>query len=81
MEPDNVRLKGIKPAVAGHIRNSIALLNKDSFPDDEVIHDIRVLMKRSRAALKLAAPQMEQSNVRKDIEALRDVGRKMCDWR
>lgn len=81
MEPDIIKLKEIKPAVAGHIRTSLAMLKKDPFPGDRVIHDVRVLMKRSRAALKLAAPQMEQSTVKKDITTLREVGRRMCDWR
>ena len=81
MEPEYINLKEIKPAIAGYIRESQIMLSREPFPDDEVIHDVRVLMKKSRAALKLVAPQIGNEVVTKDIIALREVGRKMCAWR
>jgi|WetSurMetagenome_2_1015567.scaffolds.fasta_scaffold170106_2 CHAD domain-containing protein len=81
MELDYVKLKQIKPAIAGYIRESQMMLMRDPFPDEVVIHDIRVLMKKSRAALKLVASQLDKEYVSKDVDALREVGRKMCDWR
>jgi CHAD domain-containing protein len=81
MELDYVKLKQIKPAVAGYIRESQIMLSREPFPDETVIHDVRVLMKKSRAALKLVASQLDKEYVNMDIEAQREVGRKMCNWR
>jgi CHAD domain-containing protein len=81
MESEFVKLKEIKPALAGYIKESQVMLNRQSVPDDEVIHDVRVFMKKSRAALKLVSPQLDIEYVSKDIVALREVGRKMCAWR
>jgi CHAD domain-containing protein len=57
------------------------MLKRESLPGDEVIHDVRVFMKKSRSALKLIAPQLDIELVTRDIVALREVGRKMCAWR
>jgi CHAD domain-containing protein len=38
-------------------------------------------MKKSRAALRLAAPQLDKAYFERDIFALREVGRIMCNWR
>jgi CHAD domain-containing protein len=81
MEFDYVKLKKIKPSIAGYIRESQAMLKVEPAPDEGVIHDVRVFMKKSRAALKLVAPQLDKESVAKDIVALREVGRKMCAWR
>jgi CHAD domain-containing protein len=81
MESDYVKLKEIKPALAGYISESQKMLKRAAFPDEKVIHDVRVYMKKSRAALKLVAPQIDKEYVTKDIIALREVGRKMCAWR
>ena len=61
MELDYVKLKEIKPAIAGYIRESQALLKKSVIPDEKAVHDIRVLMKKSRALLKLTAPQLDET--------------------
>ncbi len=55
MELDYVKLKPIKPALAGYIRESQILLKKSVIPDEKTVHDIRVLMKKSRALLKLVS--------------------------
>lgn len=81
METDYIKLKEIKPVLAGYIRESQAMLKREPVPDEEVIHDVRVLMKKSRAALKLVAPQLDIAYVTRDFAALREVGRKMCSWR
>jgi CHAD domain-containing protein len=81
MELDYVKLKAIKPALAGYIRQSQSLLKISVVPDEKVVHDIRVLMKKSRAALKLAAPQLEKESFKRNILAFREVGRTMCSWR
>jgi CHAD domain-containing protein len=81
MEQGSVKIKEIKPAISYYIRNSLAMLRKAPVPSDKVIHDVRVLMKKSRSALKLPAPQMDQEYIGRNIKALREVGRKMCNWR
>jgi CHAD domain-containing protein len=81
MELDYVKLKQIKPAIAGYIRKSQALLSKYDMPDDKAIHDIRVLMKKSRALLKLSAHQTDNPYYERDITELREIGRTLCSWR
>ena len=81
MELDWVKLKEIKPALAGYIRESQALLKKSVIPDEKAVHDIRVLMKKSRALLKLTAPQLDETYRVRDISALREVGRILSSWR
>ena len=81
MELDYVKLKEIKPALAGYIRESQTLLKISVLPDEKVVHDVRVLMKKSRAVLKLAAPQLDKELFDRDILAFREVGRIMCLWR
>ena len=71
MELDYVKLKEIKPALAGYIRESQALLKVSVVPDEKVVHDVRVLMKKSRAVLKLAGPQLDKESFNRDFLALR----------
>jgi len=81
MEPDYVKLKQIKPALAEYIRESQILLKQSELPDEKTIHDVRVLMKKSRALLKLVSPQITDEFHVKDIDALREVGRILSSWR
>ncbi|MEI6049963.1 MAG: CHAD domain-containing protein [Bacteroidota bacterium] len=81
MEPERVKLKDIKPALSRYIRESQSLLKISAIPDEKVVHDIRVLMKKSRAALKLAGSQLNIESLNRDMLAFREVGRKMCVWR
>jgi CHAD domain-containing protein len=81
MELDYVKLKEIKPALSGYIRESQILLKKFPVPDEEVVHDVRVLMKKGRAVLKLAANQLDSESFSRDLLALRKVGRIMGSWR
>jgi hypothetical protein len=74
MDSDYVKLKDIKPALAGYIRKSQSLLKISSVPDENVVHDVRVLMKKSRAVLKLAAPQLDKEYFERDILSFRVAG-------
>ena len=76
-----MKLKQIKPAIAGYIRKSQVLLKKTDTPDEEAIHDIRVLMKKSRSLLKLSACQTDNPYYERDIADLREIGRTLCSWR
>jgi CHAD domain-containing protein len=81
MELDYVKLKEIKPLLGVYIRESRILLKSSAIPDERAVHDIRVLMKKSRAVLKLAAPQLDKAYIDRNISDLRKVGRIMCSWR
>ncbi len=81
MESDYVKLKELKPALAGYIRESQLLLKKSVVPDEKTVHDIRVLMKKSRAVMKLSAPQLDKTYLDRDFDSLREVGRILCSWR
>lgn len=81
MESDYIRLKAIKPALAGYIRESQALMKKADFPDDKSVHDVRVLMKKARAVLRLVVKQIDSEFVEREILAAREVGRIMSSWR
>lgn len=81
MELDYVKLKEIKPVLTGYISESQTLMKQSAVPDENVVHDVRVLMKKSRAALKLAGPQLDYEFFSKDIIAFRAVGRILCSWR
>ena len=81
MEPDYVKLKEIKPALSGFIRTSRALLKRSELPDEKAIHDVRVLMKKSRALVKLTISQQDNIYFDRNISSLKEVGTIMCSWR
>ena len=62
MELDYVKLKEIKPALTGNIREATNLLSPDFFPDEKTIHDVRVLMN----VLKLISPQLDAEFVARE---------------
>lgn len=78
---DYIKLKEVKPALAGYIREAQLLLRKSDVPDDKAVHDIRVLMKESRAVLQLIRPQLDNESYKREYQALREVGRLMGSWR
>lgn len=81
IEPDYVKLKEIKPVLAGYIREAQLLLRRSPVPDEEAVHDIRVLMKKSRAVMKLIRSQIDKQTFDREYAAYREVGRLMCAWR
>ncbi len=81
MEQDYIKLKQIKPALSGYIRESQALLKTDPFPAEKSVHDVRVLMKKARAVLRLISPQLDVKISEKGKVELREVGRIMRSWR
>lgn len=80
-EKETKQLRDIKPALAGYIRDSLVLLGQLPVPDDNAIHDIRVLMKKQRATIKLLRPLMEEESYRREYLAGREAGRILCSWR
>jgi len=81
MVTDTVRLKDIKPVLSGYISDSRAMLNPDSVPGDEEVHDIRVLMKRSRAVIRLLANHLDDESCQREYTAFREAGRILGGWR
>ena len=81
MELDYVKLKPIKPALSGYIRESQILLRQSVIPGESTVHDIRVLMKKSRALLKLSSTQLDKANLARDMSSLREVGRILSSQR
>ena len=81
MEPDYVKLKEIKPVLSGYIRASQALLKRSVLPDEKSIHDIRVLMKKSRALVQLTLSQQDNLYFDRNISDLKEGGTLMCSWR
>lgn len=81
MELDYVKLKDIKPALAGYINDSQLLLKRSSEPDEEAVHDIRVFMKKARAAVRLLNSQIDDELFIKESVAYREIGRMMSSWR
>jgi CHAD domain-containing protein len=81
MVTDTVRLKDIKPVLSGYISGSRAMLKPDAIPDDEAVHDIRVLMKRSRAVIRLLSNHLDDESCQREYTAFREVGRVLGTWR
>jgi CHAD domain-containing protein len=81
MESEYIRLKEIKPEVSDYISKAIILLNDPAFPDDDSIHDIRVLLKKARAALKIIEPQFGGDYNHMDIPDLKEAANLMAVWR
>jgi CHAD domain-containing protein len=81
METDCIRLKEIKPELSDYISKATALLNDQAFPDDDSIHDIRVLLKKARASLKLIEPQFGSEYNHMDIPDLKEAADILAGWR
>lgn len=81
MEPDYIRLRDVKPVLSEYLNDALVLLKKAPVPDDDSVHDMRVLLKKSRAVLKLIGPQTDQEYNLKDINSLKDAARLMSGWR
>jgi hypothetical protein len=48
MNPEELKIRDIKPALYGYVREAWSLLDPEAFPDEKKVHDLRVLMKKSR---------------------------------
>ena len=78
---DSVILKDVKPELSGYLSGSLGLLSGEDLPGDKAVHDIRVYMKKARAAIKLISPLLEDETFRKEYESYREVGRQLSTWR
>jgi CHAD domain-containing protein len=81
MELDYVKLKDIKPALAECLNESQVLLKRSAPPDEEAVHDIRVLMKKARATARLLSSQIDDELFIKENIAYREIGKLMASSR
>ena len=81
MEQDSIKLRQIKPAFAGYISEAKKMLETELFPDEDTVHDVRVLMKKARAVLRMTSLQLTGEYAAREKIALREVGRIMSSWR
>jgi len=73
--------KDIKESVMCHITDSLGLLSQQPLPDDTAIHDIRVMMKKHRASIRLARPLLEEAVYSREYLSGRETGRILSSWR
>jgi CHAD domain-containing protein len=81
MVTDYVKLKEIKPTLSGYIREAQLMLDPVKVPDEKVVHDVRVLMKKARASIKLLKTQIDEESYNREYSSLREIGRIMQSWR
>lgn len=72
---------GFKPVLCGFISEALELIQPGRLPGQRVVHDVRVLMKRARAAIKLLRSSMDEQTFRREYAAFRETGRIMSTWR
>lgn len=80
MPEANFNLINIKPVLCGYILEAQEMLGQ-GVPDEKVIHDVRVLMKKSRASIRLTRTQIDEEAFNREYSAFREVGRIMSAWR
>lgn len=73
--------KDIKSSMTCHITDSLQLLSQQPLPDGAAIHDIRVMMKKHRAAVRLVKPLLDESVYMREYLAGRETGRILSSWR
>lgn len=75
------KAKDIKSSMTGYITGSLLLLAQQPVPGDDAIHDIRVMMKKHRATLRLIRPFLDEAVCRREYLAGRETGRILSSWR
>jgi CHAD domain-containing protein len=81
MEKELIQNRDIKSALTGYITESLALLGQLPVPDDKAVHDIRVMMKKHHATIRLIKPLIDESTYQREYLAGREAGRMLCSWR
>ncbi len=74
-------IRDIKPVLSGYIAESLQLLKSEAFHCEDAVHDIRVLMKKSRAVMKLVSDHVDSSFYEKEYYTFREAGRLLAEWR
>lgn len=71
----------MKTMMTGYLTGSLALLTGRPVPDDAAIHDVRVLMKKHRAAIRLVRPLLNEDVFHREYLAGRETGLILALWR
>ena len=70
-----------KPVLCGYIIDARSMIHPGRLPGQKVVHDVRVLMKKARAAIKLLRSNMDEDSFNREYGAFRETGRIMSKWR
>ena len=70
-----------KPVICGYISDAQSMIHPGRLPGQKVVHDVRVLMKKARAAIKLLRSSIDKDSFRREYGAFRETGRIMSTWR
>ncbi|HVN57179.1 MAG TPA: CHAD domain-containing protein [Bacteroidales bacterium] len=81
MEPASDRVREIKPVLSAYITGALTLLKRDAVPDEEAVHDVRVLMKKCRSIMKLVSFQVKPEVFKNEYLIFRDTGRALTAFR
>lgn len=81
MLSEEISVREIKPVLSGYLAEALMLMKSSPVPDDSSVHDIRVLMKKSRAVMKLLSMQIDPDVLQKEYLIFRDTGRALCAFR
>ena len=81
MNQEEFKIRDIKPALYGYVREARSLLDPEVVPDEKKVHDLRVLMKKSRAVMKLILEQTEKEFFDREYSTFRKTGRISATWR
>ncbi len=73
--------KDVKASMTEYLSGSLTLLSGLPVPDDEAIHDVRVLMKKHRAAVRLMRQLLDETVYRREYLAGRETGQILSLWR
>ncbi|HOP00086.1 MAG TPA: CHAD domain-containing protein [Bacteroidales bacterium] len=76
-----IKLLEVKPALTGYLREAHEMLDPFAVTGDKAVHDVRVLMKKSRAVLRLISDQTDDVFFKRNYEACREVGRLLASHR
>lgn len=71
----------VKSSLCEYIREAEEMLDPSLIPDEKCVHDVRVLLKKARASLKLLEALFDIKSYEREYAALREAGRLMGSWR
>jgi len=81
MEEGNYTIREIKPVLTAWLTEALLLMKRTPVPDEIAVHDIRVLMKKCRAIMKLISTHTDQAVFDREYFAFRDIGRSLTGLR
>lgn len=81
MPAEKTRQTSVKSFLCGYIREAEEMLDPYHIPDEKCVHDVRVLLKKARASLKLLEALFDVKSFEREYAALREAGKLMGSWR